>query len=281
MELHKIYTPMTATPFRCNETYVEYMPCKALQPYVKCFWGSQGCYRQVKESLAEPDFITPDTCVDIIFDIDVTNSRIQGCFSGINDRAFFTELIVEKGRMVSCFAIRFYAWSAVLFSEESLCGSKNSFYTIDQYFPQLRKAIEPLLFDVVALEERVRLAEMFLLKHIHLDRVRPVVMEAIKRMVLSRGTVSVGQIAKDCSISSRQLERLFGENIGTTPKTFSSLVRYQCLWQEMVYNSHFSVLDAVYRYGYSDQAHLLHDFKKFHGLNMKEARQYAWEHMGR
>lgn len=72
-------------------------------------------------------------------------------------------------------------------------------------------------------------------------------------------------------ISPRQLERLFAQHIGVSPKGFASLVRYQSLWREAVFSSHFDVLDAVERYGYVDQAHLLNSFKQFHSLSLRDA----------
>ena len=41
MNLHKIYHPITATPFQCTQDYMEFAPCDALKPYIRCFWGSE------------------------------------------------------------------------------------------------------------------------------------------------------------------------------------------------------------------------------------------------
>ena len=63
--------------------------------------------------------------------------------------------------------------------------------------------------------------------------------------------------------------------LGVSPKTFSSLVRYQRLWQDMVLSPRFNALDAVDKYGYTDQAHLLSDFRKRHLMSPKEALEFA------
>lgn len=39
MKLNDIYRPITATPFRQNEEHVEVIPCEALRPFIRCFWG--------------------------------------------------------------------------------------------------------------------------------------------------------------------------------------------------------------------------------------------------
>lgn len=62
--------------------------------------------------------------------------------------------------------------------------------------------------------------------------------------------------------------------MGVSPKAFSSLVRYQMLWQDML-RPDFNVTDAVEKFGYSDQPHLLNDFRRRHLMNPGQAVEYA------
>lgn len=87
-------------------------------------------------------------------------------------------------------------------------------------------------------------------------------------------------LRQEVLIGSRQLERLFLEYIGVSPKSLASMVRYQYLWNELLYHKDFNIADAVYQYGYSDQAHLCHDFKKYHSMRISDARKYAIENVG-
>ena len=63
--------------------------------------------------------------------------------------------------------------------------------------------------------------------------------------------------------------------MGTSPKTFASLMRYQLLWQDMVLSDRFDLQDAVDRFGYTDQAHLLHNFRSRHLMPPREALSLA------
>lgn len=94
-------------------------------------------------------------------------------------------------------------------------------------------------------------------------------------MLPGRGTLSVAELSRSVHISTRQIERAISENVGISPKRLSSLIRYQYLWQEMLLTPRFDVQDAVLRYGYADQAHLLREFKRFHGMLPGEAYRYA------
>lgn len=142
----------------------------------------------------------------------------------------------------------------------------------------MRSELEPMLFDVVTMEDRIVVAQKYLLEHLHLEHGNPIVMEAVAEMICRKGNVEIGKLSKEVHTSSRQLERLFRENIGVSPKQLSSLIRYQYLWNDILFHPNFQVLDAVFRYGYTDQAHLLHDFKRFHTMTIADARKYAFEH---
>ena len=106
MNLHKIYHPITATPFKCTEEYMEFAPCDALKPYIRCFWGSQKIVVQEACADAETDIVTPDTCMDIIFTADHTNNTIDSSFCGIDDRAFTARKYLRARKRFFRFAIR-------------------------------------------------------------------------------------------------------------------------------------------------------------------------------
>ena len=282
MEFHKIYKPLTATPFKQDETYMELEPCEALKPYIRCFWGTASPIIRPECRESVTSVITPDTCMDIMFDIDYTNNRITNDFSGININSFQIHSLIGKERQVSTFAIRFYAWSVILFSEESMADAKNMYCDVGYYFPQLKKLLEERLFTMNSLMERKAIAEKYLLEHFHPERMNHVVTDALYEILRNKGNIRTLQLARDVHISTRQLERLFKENIGISPKQLSSVIRYQYLWNDIagsVGRVRFDVLDAVLKYQYTDQAHLLHDFKRFHSMSIQEAKELAYKNV--
>lgn len=280
MDFYKIYKPITATPFARDKSYVEIEPCEALKPYIRCFWGSESPYMDEPEE--EPDkLVVPDTCMDIIFRTNFTDNTQESSFCGMNDAAFVSgRHSFEKCAEKSIFGIRFYAWSAVLFSEESLKNTKNKFYDAGQHFSQIKKELEQRFFEVVSLKDRVRIAEEVLLRMLGNRFYNPLVVEAVGEILKRKGNLKALELSREMHVSERQLERVFKEYIGISPKQLSSLVRYQYLWKDICVNPNFRILDEVYRYGYTDQAHLLHDFKRFHTMSLSEAKEYAFSDVG-
>ena len=78
----------------------------------------------------------------------------------------------------------------------------------------------------------------------------------------------------------RQLERLFHEYVGITPKKLGNLIRYQYLWRDIVSEPDFNILNGVHRYGYADQSHLLREFKKYHSMDIQSAKRMALKDVG-
>ncbi len=102
-----------------------------------------------------------------------------------------------------------------------------------------------------------------------------VIDKAVHNIIRNKGRQSAVELAGECFVSSRQLQRLFHEYIGITPKKFSNLIRYQYLWNEIITDTQFDIQDAVYRYGFTDQSHLLREFKRYHTMDIQTAKNYA------
>lgn len=273
-KLYKSYHPVTATPYQCTEDYMEFAPCEALKPYIRCFWDSRRAATRAENGAEEMDIVIPDTCMDIIFHVDFTHNHISSSFFGIDDRTFAVPYDGEKN-IFFVFAVRFYPWGAALFAEESLRETKNAFFDADCHFSTVKREMERYLFDVSDICQLIPVAEKILLNRLNERHQNQTVFQAVARILEKRGNLSAAALGQEIFVSSRQLQRLFLEYIGVAPKSLASMVRYQYIWNELLQDKNFNKADAALRYGYTDQAHLCHDFKKYHSMNMEEARQYA------
>lgn len=280
MKLHKIYHPITATPFKRTADYMEFEPCSALKPYIRCFWGYQKALAQENCRTEASSIVTPDTCMDIMFSVDFANNKIDSLFCGIDDRTFITHNDNQQKKTSFLFAIRFYAWGVSLFAEESMQNTKNAFFDTGYHFSNIKKELEKYLFDVPDIHRLIPIAEKILLKHIHEKHKNEMVFQAISQILEHKGNLSMADLKREVLIGSRQLERLFLEYIGISPKSLTAMIRYQYVWNELLYNKNFDIMDAVYRYGYFDQPHLCRDFKKYHSMSMSEAKAYAMQNVG-
>lgn len=269
------YHPLTATPFKRNASYTELRPCKELRPYIRCYWGTDRSLAQREEDSA-PGMVIPDTCADIIYYIDDREHTVSGGFCGINDHSFYLPEESGAGNAVTTFAIRFYAWSAYAFAEDSLRATVNGYFETGTFFEWLDKKLRPRLPELHTLQEKASFAEQQLFKKLSDVKENNIIDHTVQNILQSSGSLGVSDLAKEAFVSTRQLERLFHEYVGITPKKLSNLVRYQFLWRDILLEKDFDVLSAVHKYGYSDQSHLLREFKRYHSMDIYRARMLAF-----
>lgn len=272
-----MFYPITATPYKHNEMYSETLPGRSLAEYIRCFWGTEKPVqkRKHKPENVSKEIVIPDVCTDIIYTIDHTDNRVSGGFCGIDDESFWTCGEDDSDHLVSTFAIRFYAWKAYAFAEDSLKGTLNQMVDVGAHFSWIDRVLKERLLEVCGLSQRIEIAERLLLGYPGKNRTHPLFDSAMQDILLHKGNVPIHQLAADLFVSKRQLERIFAEYVGITPKKLSNLIRYQFLWNDILQNENFNMLDAVYAYGFSDQAHLHKEFRRYHAMGIREARAYA------
>ena len=140
--------------------------------------------------------------------------------------------------------------------------------------------IRPHLLELKTLQEKVIFVEKILVKNLPNVNKNVVVNDTIQNILQHKGSLNVSNLARDSFVSTRQLERLFYEHIGITPKKLSNLIRYQLLWKDILCEPDFDVIDAVHKYGYTDQSHLMREFKRYHSMDINSAKAVAFENVG-
>lgn len=266
------YHPLTARPFRRNKTYEEHIPCKPLRPYVACFWSSEGIEKGGNDGLIR---VIPDTCMDIIIEINYTKQIIKSCLCGIQDYTVMMEQEKEKEETIR-FAVRFPFWAVRRFLTLDMSALYNQVLDLELLIPGCNSKFEEL-FYCHSLAERIAWMESYLLGIFNPEGYNPNLYNSIAYLLRSGGRAPVRDICGYSAVSQRHLERLFKQEIGISIKRTASLVRYQHVWREVIQQNTFHIQDAVCRYGYADQSHLLGEFKRFHGLYPIQAKQEALE----
>ncbi|TLG76558.1 AraC family transcriptional regulator [Culicoidibacter larvae] len=266
------YRPRTATPFSFNATHSEYAANYFLQPYIICFWGSEQPYRPDAVAEQSTSLVVPDTAMDIIFIINYSSGKVFTSFHGINDHAYYVPPMSGNDE-VAVFAVRFYFWTVGLFTRVPLDKVLNYNFDAREYFADFVEALTPHLIEERLMGRKILFAEQLLSKQISFQEIDSHVFNALYLML--KTNKSSQEIFDSVYLSRRQLERLFLQYTGVTPKKAYDLIRYQRIWQTMLGEEIVNAQDLVFRFGFVDQAHLLKSFKKFHGLTPRAAKNLA------
>ncbi|GAO44432.1 helix-turn-helix domain-containing protein [Flavihumibacter petaseus] len=114
-------------------------------------------------------------------------------------------------------------------------------------------------------DQMVRITEQYLLtKAKNLKNILPVDL-VLTRMMRCNNAVNIDQLAKEACVSIRQLERQFKERTGLPPKLYSRLVRFSKAWQMRESDFRTSWLSIAHTCGYTDQTHMIREFREFAG----------------
>ena len=123
--------------------------------------------------------------------------------------------------------------------------------------------IEEQLALVHTDRQRIRAVEKFMLsqlKHIHTDRL---IAEAVKLIYQSNGTVRIKELNEKLFISQSPFEKRFRKVVGTTPKKFASIVRFNSVLDNL--SKTRSLTEICYGNNFFDQAHFIKNFRQFTG----------------
>lgn len=145
----------------------------------------------------------------------------------------------------------------------------------NEFFPYITKEFLPILSGGTSFSRKVEIANRYFLQKLDEAIVNYDLMNAAAKILQTKGNVRTSEVARSVAMSEKQMERKCREKIGISPKGLSSLVRYQLLWQDLFRSPGYDIQDLVDKYGYFDQAHLLNDFKRRHGMTVNQAIQFA------
>lgn len=127
---------------------------------------------------------------------------------------------------------------------------------------------------------RIGRIEALLLNRLSTKKVRTstVDVERLAAWVLQqRGRTTVDGIARAAGVSRQHLTREFRDRLGITPKLYCRLARFQ---SGLAYAGRRRVdwAQAAAGMGYSDQSHMIAEFRRFGGLTPPELASQDWFH---
>lgn len=253
--------------------YQTFEPADELKAWVKCLW----ILEFPAEEVPEKQRIVPDGCMELIFHTgDLYRQYIGPDESIVQPRCFvigqLTEILeIEPTGATGIFAVRFNPEGFHPFSALPLKDLENKAVDLNTVFGKQGMEIEKAILHAETTEERIRLAEDFLLNLLKenavIDRI---VSSTVETIVTANGRLPIGELSDQLQIHRRQLERKFASTIGLSPKQLSRVVRLQTVIKRLLTNDFTNLSALAHEEEYFDQAHFIKDFKEFTGLTPKE-----------
>jgi AraC-like DNA-binding protein len=231
----------------------EFPPPAALAPYVECFWS---------RSPSEPDGthrVLPDGCLDIIF------SERGAVVVGAMTRP----LLIPSRAAVSLLGVRFLPGMATAFLHVPAAEVTDGNVPLDAVWRDGEQVSDQVGSALDSPLGVTRLSEVLLAR---LAATRPIpadVRTAVSRIVSRGGRSGVSDVASSIGVSRQHLARRFADYVGVSPKMLSRVMRLRDalrVARAVRGPGRINWAALAADHGYSDQSHLVAEFRSLTGL---------------
>jgi len=154
-------------------------------------------------------------------------------------------------------AVEFRTGGAGHFFSMPMTEVKNQVLPLDALWRRDGETLRERLLEAPSPASSFSVLEEVLLRHLVL-RADPAIQFAIAAL---RQGATVSEVASRLGVSIRTLERRFSSHVGITPKRFARVRRVQRVLGAVRRSAAPDWCALAARYGYTDQAHLIHEFR--------------------
>jgi AraC-like DNA-binding protein len=153
----------------------------------------------------------------------------------------------------------------------------NCVISLADLFGREAQDLEDHVLNADNLSQIINSVEKFILKKgADVKDMDPVFEESLQLIYKHKGLLSIEELLKKIPVTERQLERKYNKYIGTAPKKFSDIIKFQHLLKLLQHHRpDEKMTHAAYDGGYYDQSHLNSYFKKTTGVT---PWQYKLDH---
>ena len=232
--------------------YREYAPAPELAELIDRYWSLVGTN---ESSEAEP--LLPDGHSEIIVHLaDPFAGQDRELWAGQLDRA----ATLTPSRRVSAFGVRFRpfgAWAFTGFSQDQTVGQ---IITLSSVW---KRDIAERIGNAPSMPARVAAANNYFSaqRRRQPDRRLTAAVSILETDPFAR----IDDVARDVACGRRQLERLFREQVGLTPKSLGLILRLQRSVRLRMTQENWTWSRIAAEAGYYDQSHLIADFRRIGG----------------
>ncbi|WP_257669754.1 helix-turn-helix domain-containing protein [Parapedobacter tibetensis] len=249
----------------------KHFPTKRLKPYIKYF--------VVSENESENEYkVYPSSRLVIGFQYkgqlttiknNTFNKLTSAGITGISD----SYKIFKSSENIGTVLVYFTEIGFTHFTSHPANELFNLSLSLENIFEKNAvREVEEKLAYATSDKQRIKIVEHFFLSQLKDIQADKLIVEAIKIIYQSKGTVRIKELNEKLFISQSPLEKRFRKVVGTTPKKFASIVRFNTVLDNL--NETKSLTEICYENNFFDQAHFIKDFKQFTGNTPENFKRF-------
>ncbi len=119
---------------------------------------------------------------------------------------------------------------------------------------------------------RIKIVEQFLVSQLKDIQTDKIIVEAVKLIYQTNGAIRIKELIEKLFISQSPFEKRFRKVVGTTPKKFASIIRFNAVLDNLTETK--TLTEICYENNFFDQAHFIKDFKQFTGETPENFKRF-------
>ena len=252
--------------------HLHFRPPAPLSRFLELLW-----YYEDPPKPHRKERLMPDGCASLIinlnedetrlYDPDDTNkmNRLSGCsVGGPHTRCF----VIDSDEQVAVIGASFRPGGAVPFLKLPSDELHNQHIDLEDLWGNLARELRERALAAKSAQAKLRVLELALLERAAgMFDGQPVVEYAVGTFLSQPETARITEVADRTGFSSRRFIELFKQHVGMPPKLFCRVRRFQKVLHRITCGKPVNWSAVALDGGYFDQAHFIHDFKAFSGIN--------------
>lgn len=247
-------------------------PGPPLDAFVETLW----VFKSAAPSHAKERAL-PDGCAALIINLREDETRIydredfslRKRFNGSVLVGPQTEFcIIDTAEQMDVAGIHFKPGGAYPFFAPPLHDLRGDHLPLDTLWGGFARELRERLLEAATADQRLRLMEQALLARLRLPvECHPAVNFALRQFQAAPHVTRIADVTERTGLSSRHFIDLFNRQVGLTPKLFCRIHRFQRALRRIASSATVEWPEVALDSGYFDQAHFIHDFRAFSGIN--------------
>ena len=246
--------------------YKTVQPWRQLASYIDSIWIQEDHDEELPE-VHEVTKLLPTANVDLAFSY---GDRFAEVHNGREERLTDFHVTGQRSKPVRLRAmgrtgiiiVKFHPWGLQPFVKSPINEFTDTLCDIDLLIsPNLVSEYKDRIYNTPDPNGKAFLIQHMLLGILDERKKDDLIIEAVKRINITQGAISIEQLSRELYISRRQLARRFLNVVGINAKKFSNIIRFQ---KALLYQKKgIPTMDIIHKLGYYDQAHMIREFNAF------------------
>lgn len=251
----------------------EFESPEELRDTIKCFWHTGIDFGERQSSFE----IMPDGYAEIVFhfgsDCSISqNGDLQPLPSPFMMGLLGQPVLLSAKNRLEIIGIRCFPWT--VFDLLGLPAGNDKVHIFEHPVARLQSTLSRWI-QAGRIDEAVGEVKQYFLNARPRIAADNMLFKAGTAMREANGTLPVSRVAAAAHATVRTLERKFKQSSGHTVKDVSGLMRFEQVRNQLWIDPDADIASLAYELGYTDQSHLIREFKRYSGTTPRAFAQKA------